>query len=421
MATIKQAVVRTASEYRTQAILWINDIEKTSALLSVCACWILAAKVTSRDKEGFTAATDGVSVLLNPTWFSTMSVKERAFVFCHEAMHGILRHIPQMRSILGDQIKGRVAKMTNIAQDAWINYVIGKVFGKDGEYFRPSFGGVHYDSKFKHPKTGKMVPLFKDADQFNPDDHDWYWLYQRLNREGADGQGEGIEGGGDLEPGDEDSDIEAETQAARAVTQAAVRASQLQAGNTGGWLERLLGAATQPVHNWKNELWQAANACIPSEYSFRRINKTYACIGATVGTISRPGMGPVAVFMDTSGSITEEMLAQPIAEVSAIIKDLRPERVYQLWVDAEVAHVQVFEPDLPLDPEPKGGGGTDFAPAFKWIEENVPEPLSLAVYFTDLYADYSNLVAPPYPVIWAVLKGGREDPPPFGKVIRIGW
>ena len=85
------APVRTASEYLTQAILWLNDNENKSPLLTVCACWLLASKVRERSEKDFTAATDGVNVWINPTWFASMSVKDRAFVFAHEAEHGILR------------------------------------------------------------------------------------------------------------------------------------------------------------------------------------------------------------------------------------------------------------------------------------------------------------------------------------------
>lgn len=422
------APVRTASEYLTQAILWLNDNENKSPLLTVCACWLLAAKVRERGEKDFTAATDGVNVWINPTWFASMSVKDRAFVFAHEAEHGILRHLPQLRCLLGDSIKSTVGQLSNIAQDGWINHDLGKAFGENGNAYVPAIGGV-----FVNGKRGDGKPWFNDVDAFDPDEHDWYWLYQRVNRAGDKSAGKGGFGeGSDLEqPGEggaegDAAEIEAmaEQMASRAVAQAAARIQQMQSGGQGaggGWLGRLLQSAAEPVYDWRSELWQAATSRLPQEHSYRRINKSYASIGACVGTISRPGIGPIVVAMDTSGSITEEMLAQPVAEVGAIMRDIRPEKIYQLWADAEIANVQILEPDMPLSPEPRGGGGTDFAPVFKWVEENTEGDVCMLIYFTDLYADYSHLVEPEYPVIWAALPGSNPNPPPFGKVIKIGW
>ena len=53
-------------------------------------------------------------------------------------------------------------------------------------------------------------------------------------------------------------------------------------------------------------------------------------------------------------------------------------------------------------------------------EENTqPGEVALLIYFTDLYADYSNLQDPGYPCIWFALPGANPADPPFGKVIRM--
>ena len=75
--------------------------------------------------------------------------------------------------------------------------------------------GVYPDSK--HPKTGK--PLFRDAGSFNPDEHDWLWLYSRLDKDAADGMGGGMGAGDDMIGGATGSEIEAELRAGRAIAQ----------------------------------------------------------------------------------------------------------------------------------------------------------------------------------------------------------
>lgn len=414
---------RTGKEYLTQAILHLSDNEKQSTLFSVAICWLLGVHVKEDKSPNMTAATDGTTLYVNPDWLSKANVKDRAFLFVHETEHAILRHSQQMKCLLGSNFKSRTGKLANMAMDGWINHDVGRAFGGDSGIYKPTSlgGGVYLDSKMDDG-----TPLFRDVHEFNPDEHDWYWLYQRLNAKAADeGDGDGGFGDGtDLMDGDGTGDSEqeskAEQRAARALAQGLARAASTTSGNGGGWLERLANGANKPVHDWRSELWQAATSSIPQEYSFRKLNKSYSALGACVGTVSRPGLSAIVCAMDTSGSISEEMLAQPIAEVSSICRDLKPEKVYQLWVDAAVAHVQVLEPGQPLSPEPKGGGGTDFRPAFDWTEENTqPGEVALLIYFTDLYADYSQLVEPPYPCIWFAMPGANPTDPPFGKVIRM--
>ena len=86
-----------------------------------------------------------------------------------------------------------------------------------------------------------------------------------------------------------------------------------------------------------------------------------------------------------------------------------------LYIDAAVAGVDTFEAGEEIVARPRGGGGTDFCPAFKWTEENGIEPQAL-VYFTDMYGSFPDN-APPYPVIW--VSTSDESKAPFGEVINV--
>jgi predicted metal-dependent peptidase len=76
----------------------------------------------------------------------------------------------------------------------------------------------------------------------------------------------------------------------------------------------------------------------------------------------------------------------------------------------------VFEPweEFRLPRTFAGGGGTDFAPVFEWVERENLRPDAL-VYFTDADAEFPEH-APPYPAIWLV-KG--KKPVPWGKRIQL--
>ena len=48
-----------------------------------------------------------------------------------------------------------------------------------------------------------------------------------------------------------------------------------------------------------------------------------------------------------------------------------------IYCDAAVQGVEEFGASEPIELSPKGWGGTDFVPPFKWVEENGIEPKCL--------------------------------------------
>jgi predicted metal-dependent peptidase len=85
-----------------------------------------------------------------------------------------------------------------------------------------------------------------------------------------------------------------------------------------------------------------------------------------------------------------------------------------LYFDAVVQKVEVYEAGQPISLNPVGGGGTEFAPCFDWVEERGITPQTV-VFLTDLYGSFPSS-APSYPVLWA--STGRRQAP-FGEVIPM--
>ena len=70
-------------------------------------------------------------------------------------------------------------------------------------------------------------------------------------------------------------------------------------------------------------------------------------------------------------------------------------------------------------PSPKGGGGTNFDPAFKWVEENgVLGEASALIYLTDGCAP-APTVSPDYPVLWCLVRDNPTFAPGFGEVVNV--
>jgi predicted metal-dependent peptidase len=119
----------------------------------------------------------------------------------------------------------------------------------------------------------------------------------------------------------------------------------------------------------------------------------------------------VAVVVDTSGSVSDAMLAQALGELKGVLRS--GARVTLYSVDAEVHHVQrVFRGDPVVL---YGGGGTDMRVG---IARALEDGHDLVVVLTDGYTPWPE-VAPRARVVVGLLGDCPNEPPPWAKVVRI--
>jgi predicted metal-dependent peptidase len=125
----------------------------------------------------------------------------------------------------------------------------------------------------------------------------------------------------------------------------------------------------------------------------------------------------IAIGLDTSSSIDPLTLSLFLAETEGIARRTGAE-AHLLAFDEEVHETRRIEPSAwggLRDASFRSGGGTDFAPVLAAAGRLAP---SIAVILTDLDAPFGP--PPACPVLWAVPGRGALDPPPFGRVLRIG-
>ncbi len=125
----------------------------------------------------------------------------------------------------------------------------------------------------------------------------------------------------------------------------------------------------------------------------------------------------VAVALDTSGSISTEALGLFWRELEHLRGLKLLELVGVIVCDAQVHGVFSRQRRRQRGLELRGGGGTDFRPAFKRAEELSPD---LLIYFTDGLGTYPAR-RPKFPVIW-VLDGTKPQSKigvNWGEVIKL--
>lgn len=364
------------------------------------------------------AATDGVNLILNPKTFFEFSLDERVFIVAHEILHCVFNHCglgyPMRRS-------GRVkfsdgtelpydAELMNIAMDLVINDTL--IHDKIGKF--PACG-VH------DPKIATRADNFLDA-------------YRKVwKQEEQCGKGQGTSGGNGsnkgkgfdqlLDPGagqgqDPGQASQGRSQAEWDTAVAAAIASAKAQGKLSAGLERLLTDIVDPQVTWQDHLKAVfARKIGGGGYDWRRPDRNFMLRDIYAPRRSGNGCGTIVVAVDTSGSIGQRELDVFFGEMRGILEDVRPERILVLWIDAKLHKVDEVDDAQDVNSlKPKGGGGTDFRPAFDYCYEQgiVPDGL---VYMTDGLGMFPDQ-APSYPVIWCDCFGKRATYP-FGDVVEV--
>lgn len=180
-------------------------------------------------------------------------------------------------------------------------------------------------------------------------------------------------------------------------------------------VERPLTESRRSQQDWRAILRDFVAATAPADYRWTPPNRRYIASGLYLPSVERQGVGEIVIAVDTSGSIGRLELEQFAGEISAISDEVQPEAIHVVYCDAAVQSVQQLGASEPMQLEPKGGGGTDFRPAFDWVTENGITPACF-IYLTDLCCD-SYPEVPEYPVLWVT---DSRRIAPFGETIRIG-
>lgn len=363
-----------------------------------------------------TAATDGRALLVNPEWFFKMNLYERVFVIAHEILHCVFNHCN-----LGYAMSKR----------GKVSYPDGKHLEYDSQQMNVAMDLVINDALIESgvgtmPKDGQHEPkVVTHKDSFT----DSYRKIYKKQPQGSGGGGDGPSGGFDqhLAPGSADgtdphtaSQQRSDNEWQTAVAQAA-QAAKLQ-GKLPGALERLLGEVLDPKVDWREHIQALFARKIGSgSYDWRRPDRRL--IVQDMYAPGRSGFGAecVVVAADTSGSIGQKELDLFFGEISGILEDIKPKRLYLIWCDAQIGRVDELHDAGDLSDVRKagapGGGGTSFIPVFDWIEKQGLTPDAL-VYLTDGYGSFPYK-SPNYPTIWGSISPPGSVKYPFGDVCDV--
>jgi predicted metal-dependent peptidase len=356
-----------------------------------------------------TARTDGTVIQFNPKAVREWTASELLFVYAHEVAHCAYCH-PW-------RFEGRDPETANIAADIVVNQML------IDDKLMPPKGCVMPDPKYRGMSFEQVYAALrnKPKPQAPPQPGSGAPAPGQGSRPGQQGPptGDVVKAGslsGTKEDGTPDKPQLSEHDwrlAAEAATMACKAAGQL-----GGGAERVAQVNRTPVPDWRAILREFVEHSIPSDYSWQQPNRRFIGGGIYLPGVYRENAAAMVMAVDTSGSVTQEILDLFAAQATEIVQEVRPETLHVVYCDAEVNGSQEFSPDDVVTLKMCGGGGTRFQPALDWVEQQGIEPRCL-IYLTDLENGRETITQPDgYPVLWVTPEWTTKTAP-WGETIRI--
>ncbi|HEY3647914.1 MAG TPA: VWA-like domain-containing protein [Streptosporangiaceae bacterium] len=184
------------------------------------------------------------------------------------------------------------------------------------------------------------------------------------------------------------------------------------------WAEEVL----TPKVNWRAVLAAELRRAVAEvsgavDYSYRRPSRRSAVAGPVVLPALRRPVPEVAVVCDTSGSMTEDLLAMVLAEVEGLLRALGLARqVRVLACDTAVAPAQRVSSARQV--ELIGGGGTNMGAGIGAAAALRPRP-AVTVVLTDGYTPWPAAAPKGMRVVVGLLGEAAPDAPSWTRSVRV--
>jgi predicted metal-dependent peptidase len=195
-----------------------------------------------------------------------------------------------------------------------------------------------------------------------------------------------------------------------------------QAGTVPGGLLRWAQEILSPRVNWRAVLAAELRRAVAEvsgavDYSYRRPSRRAAVAGDVVLPALRRPVPEVAVVCDTSGSMTEDLLAEALAEVEGLMRALGMARqVRVLACDTAVGPAQRVNSARQV--QLVGGGGTNMGTGIAAAAALRPRP-AITVVLTDGYTPWPAGAPKGTRVVVGLLGPGAPDAPPWARSVRV--
>lgn len=374
-------------KHETQRLV-SRAITKLRAISPFFSALALYAKVIETTKLP-TAATNGKDLFVNPAYLASLKSKERVGLLLHEVLHAALLHVPRRGP--------RDALLWNIAADIVVNGVVAKQAGID---LPPR--GIR-EKSLEHLSVEEVYHYLLSNPKYEILIVEFSSQMEDLIDEGA---------GGALAASHQQ---ELEAHWRNALKQSETLARSTGQGSQPLGMERELGMLNPAKIDWRAHIWRFL---VQTPTDFQGFDRRYIGQGYYLEALEGESVA-VAVAVDTSGSVSDQILNAFMSEIQGILRSYPHIRCDLYYADARLYGPFSLSPDEAVPP-PQGGGGTDFRPFFEEVDrtDQLDRPAA-CIYLTDGFGAFPK-EPPRIPTLWVVLAGGLDlEDIPFGDSVRL--
>jgi predicted metal-dependent peptidase len=350
----------------------------TSLLFSTNMVW---------DDSIKTAATNGLNMWINPTFFMSLTPEERIFLLAHECWHVALNHM------------FRGEKLNQEKYNKAADYVINLMLSNSG--FTMIQGGL-IDTQYADMSTEQVYKLLPDEEEKN---------------DGGNGGDTKGDYDCDIVPQDskskdfEENKCKVESAIIRAATQSKLKNEAC--GNDNSEMAKIFDNLINPVLPWDVILQNYMSTYAKEDFSFRKPNKRFMP-EYYLPSLYSESLDKITVAIDASGSVSKKEYAMFLSEVIGLKESLNPQLMEIMNFQRKITeHYKFTEDEKITDVVFNGGGGTSLFPVFELCKK---EPPLVLLVFSDLHCRPIE-EHPGYDVIWIVVNNPDAEVN-FGETIH---
>jgi len=383
--------------------------------------------IEDNSKNNPTFYVDGKNLGYNSKFADSMNFDENLFVLAHECLHlNFLHHV---------RMGKRDSRLWNEACDYAINYLLIEQGFKapKGVLIDARFKGMSAEEiyrilyiekikeeikkeeaqKDKNKSSGGESGEDEGDGEENSDSSDNKDSGESDNNEG-EGEKEKPVTFGEIRPAlEKDAEETAKIQSKQAMSIA--KAAGELPGNS---IIEMIENSYKPKFNWREVINQAVSEITQKDYSFECPDRRFLQSGIILPDLYSKAPANIVIAIDCSGSVNLEEVRAIVEETRSCLDTMSEDKenasLTVIYFDHAVQGVEVFESGSDIKPNPKGGGGTDYAPIFKYIQDNDLK-CDLCVTITDGYCWTFGQTIPSYPVLWGLTTGCYTFKAPFGE------
>ena len=346
--------------------------------------------IVNDDIEAF--ISNGVKLEYREAYLDSLEIEELEFIFANGAMHASLAHDKRRNN--------RSGWLWQMATDMAINDMLVENGMKlpYGAQYRKRFAGMYAEEIYAELKAD----ILRDDEDLE---------YEANSADDVEKKYEKDSKNESQTPEELQKEILQEQLLAEEAI--ALLERELKKGEAPLSIERFFTLEYEGKIDWRDELKMALDRYFRDDYTLLPPSKKLLYSGIYLpSSVSQTFR--LVIVVDSSGSVDEVLLNTFLSEVNFLMSLVSHYEIELIVCDDKVHSHRTFYSGESLDVRLKGGGGTDFRVAFRFVEESFDD-VKLLLYFTDLEGIFPQ-ERPNYEVKWVTQKSKYI---PFGSIIEL--